>query len=321
MKENILVTGATGYIGRMLIKHLYHAYGNDVFVTALVRNRQKAAMILPASSRIICVDITDTNSMMNIDEHFDHIIHCAAVTSSSYMISHPVETTDGIVLGTKNVLDLALRSKISSMVYLSSMEVYGAINSSPQQRITEDKLGNVDLQNARSCYPMGKRMAENYCVSYYHQYNLPIKIARLAQTFGRGVDRSDKRVFAQFAKAVIKGEDIILHTKGRSMGNYCAIDDALTGIRILLHDGVNGEAYNIVNEDSTMTIAEMAEMVAREVAAGKISIRYDIPETNEYGYAADTKLCLSSEKIMNLGWKPTKNLADMYRDLIDDWKK
>ncbi|MBO6179993.1 MAG: NAD(P)-dependent oxidoreductase [Selenomonadaceae bacterium] len=321
MKKNILVTGATGYIGRMLIKHLYHAYGNDVFVTALVRNRQKAAMILPTSSRIICVDITDTNSMMNIDEHFDHIIHCAAITSSSYMISHPVETTDGIVLGTKNVLNLALRSKISSMVYLSSMEVYGAINSSPQQRITEDKLGYVDLQNARSCYPMGKRMAENYCFSYYHQYNLPIKIARLAQTFGRGVDRSDKRVFAQFAKAVIKGEDIILHTKGRSMGNYCAIDDALTGIRILLRDGVNGEAYNIVNEDSTMTIAEMAEMVAREVAAGKISIRYDIPETNEYGYAADTKLCLSSEKIMNLGWKPTKNLSDMYRDLIDDWKK
>jgi len=321
MRKSFLVTGATGYIGRTLINQLYDAYEDDVAVTAIARDEKKAKSMLPAKTRIICVDITNTDIMQSVKGHFDYIVHTAAITASAYMVSRPVETADVIVLGTKNILDLALRSDISGMVYISSMEVYGVINSTRQNRISESELGDIDIYNPRSCYPMGKRMAENYCFSYYHQYKLPIKIARLAQTFGRGVSRSDKRVFAQFARAVIKGEDIVLHTEGTSMGNYCAIDDALTGIQTLLYDGKDGEAYNIANEEATMTIAEMAEMVAREVAAGKISIRYDIPETNKYGYAADTKLCLSSEKIMNLGWKPTKNLLDMYRDLIDDWKK
>ena len=64
-------------------------------------------------------------------------------------------------------------------------------------------------------------MCECLCSAYASEYQLPVKIARLAQTFGAGVNPSETRVFAQFARSLIHGEDIILHTEGKSYGNYC----------------------------------------------------------------------------------------------------
>ena len=180
--------------------------------------------------------------------------------------------------------------------------------------------GGVDLLSVRSCYPLGKRMAENLCYSYFQEYGVPVKIARLAQTFGRDVPPSDNRVFSQFAHAVQAGEDIVLHTEGNSMGNYCGIDDAVSGILTILEKGENGEAYNVVNEENTMTIRQMAQLTASQVAGGRIGIRFEIPADNHYGYAADTGLKLSGEKLIRLGWKPEENLTDMYQDLLRHMK-
>lgn len=153
------------------------------------------------------------------------------------------------------------------MVYLSSMEVYGIVECPSGCRVAEWEAGNgrVDILYKRSCYPLGKRMAENICYSYFKEYNVPVKIARLAQTFGRGILPSDHRVFAEFARAVQSGTDIILHTEGASMGNYCAIDDVMDGILLILKQGQDGEAYNVVNEENTMTIRQMAELVATKI--------------------------------------------------------
>lgn len=118
-------------------------------------------------------------------------------------------------------------------------------------------------------------MAENICYSYFREYGVPVKIARLAQTFGRGVRDSDKRVFAQFARAVRANRDIVLHTAGQSMGNYCGINDTVTGILTILMQGQDGEAYNVVNEENTMTILQMAGVVADGIDGGPIGIRFD----------------------------------------------
>ena len=149
------------------------------------------------------------------------------------------------------------------------------------------------------------------------EYQVPVKIARLAQTFGKGVLPSDKRVFAQFARAAVNGKDIVLHTEGRSMGNYCAIEDAVAGLMAILERGKNGEAYNVANEENTMSIREMAELAADVLSGGKSRVVMDIPPDNRYGYAADTGLRLSSEKLMALGWRPTKNLRQMFLDMVE----
>lgn len=320
-EKNILITGATGYIGSMLVQSIQKQHMGSRII-AVVRDEQKAGQMFSASKDIdvLQADLSDFEETEKLKVKPDYIIHCASVTQSTEMITHPVEVIESIVNTTQNVLELARRSRIKSMVYLSSMEVYGKIDCADGHRVSESELGDIDIYNVRSCYPLGKRMAENICYSYFKEYGVPVKTARLAQTFGQGIRPEDNRVFAQFARAVTQETDIVLHTSGSSMGNYCGIHDALTGIRIILEHGVNGEAYNVVNENNTMTIRQMAELVAGEVAKGKIKVRFDVPQENIYGYAQDTGLRLSAEKLSALGWRPTENLIQMYSSIVNTWK-
>ena len=182
-------------------------------------------------------------------------------------------------------------------------------------------MGYIDVTDIRSCYPIAKITAENLCHSYYMEYGVPVKIARLAQTFGRGIKPNDNRIFVQFANAVRTGSDIVLHTTGKSMGNYCDIDETVEAILFLLQKGINSEVYNVVNEENTMQISEMAELVAEKVADGNIKVSYDIPEGNPFGYAPDTGLKLSGEKLRRLGWEAKCSLEDMYWKMLQDFKK
>lgn len=319
------VTGMTGYIGKTIVnKLLAEDLGENVHIIGLVHDKSKAQILFGEENKnrltYIQGDIIHFDSYMSELKGQklipDYIIHCAAPTKSAYMISNPVETTESIVVGTRNVLELAKHYQVKSMVYLSSMEVYGQIECKPDRRITEEELGNIDLFDVRSCYPLGKRMAESLCFSYFKEYGVPVKIARLAQTFGKGVQKNDTRVFAQFAGAVREKKDIVLHTAGDSVGNYCEIEDAVEAIFLLLEKGENGEAYNVANEANTMQIREMAELVADKIAHGEIRVVYDIPESNLHGYAATTGLRLSSQKLRQMGWRPKKDLETMYRDML-----
>lgn len=311
-----LVTGATGYIGSMLISHILQLE-KEAEVIALVRDLEKAKNMFGERVTLRKVNLTDRASMEDMEIQCDYIFHCAAVTKSSEMISQPVEVIESIVNTTQNVLELAKKSGVKSMVYLSSMEVYGEIDCSDGHRVSEKELGNVDIFSVRNCYPLGKRMAENICYSYFKEYGVPVKIARLSQTFGKGVLPTDSRVFVQFARAVKNNTDIVLRTQGTSMGNYCAVEDAVEGIFTILHKGLAGEAYNVVNEGNTMQIREMAELVAEKLAGGRIGVVYQIPKENIYGYGAHTGLKLSGQKLAELGWKSEKSLEDMYRDLVE----
>lgn len=322
----ILITGATGFIGGLLVNEFIsmNIFNNARIKLILpIRNLQKAREKYPIQDeKYKCISFIETSldgyQIHQIDMPIDYIFHCASVTTSSIMISNPIEVADGIVLGTKNLLELARQKKVKSMVYLSSMEVYGIINSYGQL-VTEDMLGDMDIFSARSCYPLGKRMAEHYCYIYSKQYGVPVKIARLAQTFGYGISKDDNRIFAQFARSVINNENIVLHTEGLSMGNYCESKDAIRGLLIILDQGKDGEAYNIVNEENTMQIRDMAKLVTEKISKGKIKVLYNISDKHDYGYAKDTYLKLSSAKLRSLGWKPTKSLEEMYLDLIHWW--
>ena len=113
-------------------------------------------------------------------------------------------------------------------------------------------------------------------------------------------------------------ENIILHTKGQSVSNFCYITDVLSALVLLLFKGECGEAYNICNSNETRSIKDIANLVAKEVAKGKIDVVFDIPDNaNQYGYAHDVKFILNSEKIQSLGWKPKINMVTGYRNLID----
>lgn len=314
-RKTVLVTGATGLIGTLLVRALL-AIG-DIKVIALVRNSEKANKIygdlIGNSLKLHIADIVDK---IEIEDAVDYIFHCASITASKMMIEKPVETLLISVEGTKNVLNFAREKKCASVVYISSMEVYGAFNESKEVR--EENLGYIDHLKVRSNYPESKRLCENMCVAYYSEFGVPVKIARLAQTFGAGILPGENRVFAQFARSAIQGKDIVLHTKGQSEGNYCYTRDCITGLLTILLKGVNAAAYNVSNPTTHTTIAEMANLVAEKIAGGKIKVVFDIPEDNTFGYATDTKMKLNSDKLQALGWKPEVGLEEAYRRMMEE---
>ncbi len=321
--KTVLVTGATGLVGSQIVKTLLAANrirNTEISVLALVRSKEKTVRVFGdlCNRGDFSLHFADITQPIEISGPVDYILHAASKTASAEFVKHPVETIDTAVIGTKNILELARIKQSAGVVYISSMEVYGNPGFS-DHCITETELGYIDNLSVRSCYPESKRICECMCASYFAEYGVPVKIARLAQTFGAGVDVSENRVFAQFAKAVINGHNIVLHTKGESYGNYCYIADAVSGILTVLLKGKSAEAYNVACENATMKIAQVADMVSKDIAGGKIKVVFDIPEsTLTYGYAPDVVLRLDSGKLRELGWDTViaSNLQTMYQRLI-----
>lgn len=316
--SRFLVTGATGLIGSLIVRFLIFLNERknlNITVYAAVRNEQKAAKIFAdwESEYLKYINIDFTVDKQEISLAVDYIIHAAAITTSKTMMTNPVETLMTSVSGTRMMLELA-RENNASMVYISSMEIYGTVGR--EDKVRECDLGFVDLANVRSCYPESKRACECLCKAYASQHSVRVTSARLAQTFGAGILPGENRVFAQFARSATKGQPIVLHTWGRSEGNYVYTGDAIRAILMLLTEGIAGESYNVSNEDNHLTIAEMAALVAKELSGGKSEVVFDIPEdAATYGYASDTKLYLSTEKINRLGWYATVGLAEAYHRL------
>ena len=324
--KTVLVTGATGLVGSYLVKALALLSAGPAAglrVLAFVRSREKAARVfgdLLASDTVEIIE-GDVTASITLAGDVDYILHTASVTSSKTFVTKPAETLMTAIEGTKNILDLAVAKRSAGVVYVSSMEVYG-ITDPDKQIITENDLGYIDVLSVRSSYSEGKRACETLCASYAHEYGVPVKIARLSQTFGAGTSREDTRAFAQFAKSAMKNDNIVLHTRGDSFGNYCYIADSAVALITLMLDGATGDAYTVVNESTTMKIRDMAALVADTLSDGSSKVVFDIPDSSlTYGFAPDVTMHLSSAKMRELGWTPKYDLPEMFLRMAEDWKE
>ena len=318
--KTVLITGATGLIGSLLAKGLVCASasrGLDIRVLAAVRNMEKATEMFhnyleDGLKPVIC----DIMAPIEMEEPVDFMFHTASVTASKEFVTKPVETIFTTLKGTEHILELARAKKSESVVYLSSMEAYGVVD--PEHYIVkETDYGYIDPLQVRSSYSEGKRMAEGICGAYAHEYGVPVKTARLAQTFGAGISRNENRVFAQFAHSIMDGTDIVLHTDGSKAHCYCYTSDAVLGLLTVLLRGKDGEAYNISNEDTFGTIREMAEMLVKNYPESGSRLIFDIPEdVNAFGYAPTSRMLVHSGKLRELGWKPEVGLEEMFERLM-----
>lgn len=315
--SRFLITGATGLIGSTLV-HCLLALNRGIEVTCPVRSIEKAkAMYKDEFEKIHFVecDLLAYLNGLSADDVFQYIVHCASPTAGKYMTEHPVETYLLAIDTTKAILDYARKANPQGIVYVSSLEYYGQNNN--DDIITEDKLGYVDGTDPRSSYPLGKRAAEYLCAAYAKEYGVNAMIARLTQTFGAGVAPDDNRVFAQFARSVIAGTDIVLHTTGESAKPYCYTTDCISAILYILLKGQKGEAYNVANDETYITIRNMAEFLRD---CFNPNIKVVVESHPEMGYAPVTKLHLSSAKLQALGWRPRFGLKEMFDKLITSIK-
>lgn len=308
----ILITGATGIIGSNLAL-FFQSLNIGIQLTLPVRNKNKAMeMFKDNYNGLTIVECDLMTYFKSLESHYDYIIHCACPTSGQYMSQFPVETYTLAYQSTLGILEYAKRNKVSGIVYVSSIEYYGQVDS--ETKITEDFQGYIDMTSSRSSYPMGKRAAEFLCVAFAKEFNVPVRIARPTQTFGSSVSSSDNRVFNQFARSIINNEDIVLHTLGESAKPYCFLTDCIDALLCILLRGENGEAYNIANDETYISIFDLAHFL-REKFNPQVNVR--IEQHPEMGYAPVTKLKLSSRKLQQLGWSPKYGLYEMFDKLIN----
>ena len=313
-EKTVVVTGATGLIGSLVCKALLLANERldlGCKVVALPRDEKKLASVLDGYGGYCFVGCDLADDVPDV-ESADFILHAAAVTRSKTMVERPADVALTSLRGTEAMLEVARKSG-ARMVYVSSMEVYGTI---PEGDVADESvLGWIDLAAPRSCYPESKRMCECLCAAYAAQHGVAVCSARLAQTFGAGVLPGESRAFAQFARAAMRGEDIVLRTRGLSEGNYVNTVDCVAGLLLLLARGEAGLSYNVANEDSHGTIREVAEMACSVLGTGSSKVTIDVDESNSAGYAPDVHLRLSSARLCGLGWAPKTSLADSFAEL------
>lgn len=303
--KKMIVTGATGLVGSLLVKTL-SAKNLGIRFILPVRDRAKAKIIFGENSSIDIRKGELSGFFDSLEERADYVVHCASPTNGKYMSEHPAETYLLAIESTKAILEYCRRMDIKGCVYLSSIEYYGQIfNDFP---VTEDMNGLVDYSSPRSSYSLGKQGAEYLCYCYAKEYGVPVCSARLTQTFGAGISKDDPRVFAQFARSALAGEDIILHTAGNSAKPYCYTMDTLSAILYILLKGEKGEAYNVATPGTYCSILEFARKF-RECLAPQIAIKTEIRENT--GYAPETRVNLNADKLMGLGWEPRYDLPGM----------
>ena len=320
--KTVLVTGATGLIGRALTAALVYASRSrrlDLKVLALVRSPERArerfaGWLGQDGPEFITGSV---ESLPAVERSVDYVVHGASQTASRAFVEQAVETLRTAVYGTDNLLRLAREKKVSGFVYLSSMEVYG--HPARGHKAAEDEAGAFSPLDLRSSYPIGKLSSESLCRAYAAEYGVPAVIVRLTQTFGPGVAYDDGRVFAQFGRCALEGRDIVLHTKGETERCYLYVADAVTAILTALLRGEPGQAYNAADESTYCSIADMARTAAR---LGGVGVRFELRDVKELGYPDTVYLRLDTAKLRSLGWDTAGyTLADMFQSMIDDWKR
>ncbi len=321
--KNILITGATGLIGSLMINTLLYLNKTkniNCNIFAFVRNIEKAQKIFHKQineNYKINFIVGDITSKIDIEQNIDYIIHAASETSSKYFSENPVETIDSILIGTKNILNFAKEKSIQKIIYLSTMEVYGRPET--DEKINENYPAHLNTMEVRNSYPISKRMCENLCVSYNKEFNINFNILRLTQTFGPGVQYNDGRVFAEFARSVIENKDIILHTKGETKRNYLYTMDAIQAILLTLTSDISNEVYNVANENTYCSIYEMA--VLMKELNKNINVKIEEEDISKFGYSKTLHINLDTSKIKKIGFTPTKNLKEMFKNMIDTMEK
>lgn len=317
--KTILITGATGLIGSTVVNSLLYASekrGLGLKVLALVRNTAKAEAKFSAykDSESLMFIVGTVEDIPEIKESVDYIIHGASQTASKAFVTQPVETIITAVKGTLNLLELAKAKNISGMVYLSSMETYGH----PQKghKVIESDAGSLSSLDVRNSYPIGKQQCEALCCAYASEYGVPVMIARLTQTFGPGVDYNDNRIFAYFGRCVLEKNDIVLKTKGETERDYLYTADAVTAMLAIMLRGEKGTAYNIADENTYCSIAEMAHLLADEAG---IDVTFDIQDSSANGYLSTLYMDLDTSRLRALGWNVMYpgGLSEIYRRMME----
>lgn len=318
--KTVVISGATGLLGRFLIDLLMHKNATEELgcsVIALGRSASKAKQMFhaywtdPSFSFVQC-EINSGDIPLSCDTA-EYIIHLASNTHPVAYATDPIGTITTNVIGTNHLLKIAAQKKAKRFLFASSVEVYGE-NRGDCECFDETYCGYIDCNTLRSGYPESKRTGEALCQAYVKQENLDIVIARLARSYGPTMLDTDTKALSQFIKNAISNEDIVLKSEGTQLYSYTYMADAVIGLLYCLLLGEKGEAYNIADASSGITLRQLAETIAQQSGTKVI---FELPNAVESaGFSKATKAVLDGTKIGKLGWRAVYSIPDGIRNTL-----
>jgi len=307
--KKILVTGGAGFLGSHLCEKL-----------------------LQQGHEVICADNCFTGSKVNIYHlmprpgfeflrhditfplylEIDEIYNLACPASPIHYQFDPVQTTKTSVIGAINMLGLAKRTK-ARILQASTSEIYGSPEIHPQ---TEQYWGNVNPIGPRSCYDEGKRCAETLFFDYYRQHSLPIKVARIFNTYGPRMHPNDGRVVSNFILQCLRGEDITIYGQGTQTRSFCYVDDLVDGLIRLMDspESVTGP-INLGNPEE-ISILELTQKIIHLTQSASRPVFSPLPKDDPTQRKPDISLAMH-----HLNWQPAIPLEKGLKRTIDYFKK
>lgn len=287
--KTVLISGGAGFLGRHFVA--LFEYLNDGILA-------KPCKVISADNYITgeqlalhefsrrdpnVIDVwADVTYPLPVREDLHFILHAAGVASPVYYMKYPLETIEGAVQGTRNLLELACRNKeLEGFLLFSSSEIYG--DPDPRAVPTPETYhGYVSSVGPRACYDESKRLGETIATIYHQRYNVPVSIVRPFNVFGPGMRHNDRRVIPMFTYEALNGRPVPVHGDGFQTRTFCYISDAICGFIKTLLNGKRGEAYNIGNSDNEIAICDLANLYTQLVPGCTVS-RIPYPEVYPAG--------------------------------------
>ena len=312
LDKTVIVTGAGGLLASYLVRALLRASDRkdlNLNVTGLLRSEPVAGSRLTP-----WINHSSLNLIYGSAEGYPYgtldpqsiIVHAASLASPTAYNVDPVGTLLPNSVGTVQLCDQARLWESIRLLYFSTSEVYG-LNS--KEELTEIDFGYLDPNALRSCYAESKRMGENTCRAYSHQYGVPSTIARIFHTYGPQMSMDDGRVFADFVRDALQGDPIAIASDGSARRCFCYITDAINAFLQLIVKGAPGEAYNLANPNAESSILDLATLIGGLVQP-KLPITIVDSALVKPGYVASSvsRSLPSIAKLQSLGWQPEISL-------------
>ena len=321
--KTFLITGAGGFLGKYLV--LLLKYMNDE-----VLDTPASAIFLDNFATGYEEEVISDENLIFIkhnviepfetDKHIDYIIHAAGIASPLYYTKFPIETMDVTTIGTRNMLELAVKKNVKGFLFTSSSEVYG----DPDDKFVptpETYNGNVSIYGPRACYDESKRFAEILCLTFYRVHDIPVKIVRYFNVFGPGIRLNDYRVLPNFIEHALKNEPLMIHGDGKNTRSYCYINDALEATLKLLFSFVKGEPFNVGNPQLEISLNDLANVV-KELFDGKVEIKHVPPPHAVYASSDPKRRCPDISKLQSvIEYKPKYDLKEAVGRTVSWYKE
>jgi dTDP-glucose 4,6-dehydratase len=304
----ILVTGGAGFIGSNYVNSLLavpNRWEEIIVLDALTYagNLSNLEVVLDNPKvRFIKGDIRDAELVGSVMANIDIVVHFAAESHVDRSISNPNEFISTNVLGTNNLLNAALHSKILKFIHVSTDEVYGSI-----------EVGSWDEQwplSPNSPYSASKASSDLVALSYFSTYGLPVIVTRCSNNYGKY--QFPEKLIPLAISNLIDGRTIPIYGDGLNSRDWLDVRDHCGAINLLVEGGKDGEIYNIGGGRELSNI-ELVKFLLDEFGVDETFIEF---VEDRKGH--DRRYSVSFEKLANAcGYRPKHVFEESLKETVE----